>query len=90
MFPPEEAGYVFPAPSAKKSAPYDSNPAEAGPGSRAMDSLSPCAPPLFKGLKYYSFFNMTTALLGPAPIAWAKPILAPGTCLGPASSRICL
>jgi len=31
-FPPDEAGGVFPAPSAKKSAPYDSKQAAQAPG----------------------------------------------------------
>ena len=56
-FPSEEAGGVFPAPFTKKSAPYDSNPAEAGPDPRAMESLGPCALPLFKGLKCYEHHN---------------------------------
>ena len=56
-FPPEEAGGVFPASSAKKSAPYDSNPAEAGPDPRAMDSVGLCALSLFKGLKCYGEKN---------------------------------
>jgi len=32
LFPPEEAGSIFPAPSTKKSAPYDSKRAELAPG----------------------------------------------------------
>jgi len=57
-FPPEEAGGLFPAPPAKKSAPYDSNPAEAGPDPRARDSLSPYAPPLFKELNCYEGWDV--------------------------------
>ncbi|MBM4331950.1 MAG: hypothetical protein FJ117_12155 [Deltaproteobacteria bacterium] len=39
--PPEEAGGVFPAPSAKKSAPYDSKRAAQAPGPWILSDLTP-------------------------------------------------
>ena len=51
LFPTEEAGGIFPAPSTEKSAPYDSNPAFGGtPG---PGSTWPLRPSFFKGLKCY-------------------------------------
>jgi len=40
-FPPEEAGGVFPAPPAKKSAPYDSKRAVQAPGPWIPSALTP-------------------------------------------------